>query len=180
MHDSSVFASSYELCSCWFRGPWCLVSSTLSGVTLFLPPLPQDSLISEGRDFMPTSYLGLSVPIFLTFCILSDYESLYLFPSTSGGSFSDGDGWTRHWSMSTVGYHQESLYHDIFVCLVFFRPIFRLLQFRSWLPLVTNSNLEVSWLDFSFPTCFLVMVFCSSQKRRADFLSCVFSIIGTN
>ena len=44
-----------------------------------------------------------SVPRSLTLCIMSGCESLYLFPSASGGSFSDAG-----WSMSIAESHEES------------------------------------------------------------------------
>lgn len=55
----------------------------------------------QGRDLMEASHLGLSVSRPLTLCTLSFGGPLYLFPSTSGGSFSH-DCWVSHWSMSRI------------------------------------------------------------------------------
>ena len=56
------------------------------------------------RDLMKTSHLGVSVPRFLTLCMLSGCGSLYLFLPTAQESFSE-DGWARHWSMGITQCH---------------------------------------------------------------------------
>lgn len=56
--------------------PWCPPTSL--AFRIFLGPLSLVSLSSEERDSMEASHLGLS-----------SLRSLYLFPSGSGGSFSD-------------------------------------------------------------------------------------------
>lgn len=38
-----------------------LISSSLLALSAFLPPLPQSSMNSEGRDWMETSLIGLSI-----------------------------------------------------------------------------------------------------------------------
>jgi hypothetical protein len=55
------------------------------------PPLPQCSLDPEGRDLMETSvFLGLSVPSYLTLCIMSGWLGcLHLLPSPVEGFFFD-------------------------------------------------------------------------------------------
>jgi hypothetical protein len=63
-------------------------------LTLFLPPLVQVSLSSEGQDLIETSHLGMSAPWSPTFSIMSGFRSLYLFPSASGGNFFNDD-WKR-------------------------------------------------------------------------------------
>lgn len=69
--------------------------------TLFLPPLLQGSLDPEGRDLMEeTSRLRLNVPRSLILCC----ESLYLFPSNTGGNISN-DSWARHWFMAISECH---------------------------------------------------------------------------
>lgn len=54
-----------------------------------LSPLLQGSLSCEGTDVMVISYLGLNLPRTLNLCTLSSCNSLYLFPSTTGGIFYD-------------------------------------------------------------------------------------------
>ena len=70
-----------------------LVSSIPSGScalsVLFLPPVLQSFLSSDGRDLLETSYLELSVPRSLTLIVMPGCGSQYLFPSASGESFSD-------------------------------------------------------------------------------------------
>ena len=66
---------------------WCPPST--QALTLFLTPLSQDSLSRKGRELMETPHLGLSVPGYLTPCIISGYGFLYLFPSAVVGHFSD-------------------------------------------------------------------------------------------
>lgn len=58
-------------------------------LSLFLPPLPQGSLSSKGRDLIEAFHLGFSVSQFLPLGILSACGALYLFPSDVGGNISD-------------------------------------------------------------------------------------------
>lgn len=44
-----------------WRRPFSLVSSVPLALTIFLPPLPQGSLMLARKELMETSYLGLSV-----------------------------------------------------------------------------------------------------------------------
>lgn len=69
-----------------------------------LPPLPQDSLSPEKRNLIVISLLRLCVTRSLTLCALSNFMSLYLFPSSVIRTISN-DGYISHWSMSTAEYH---------------------------------------------------------------------------
>lgn len=66
-----------------------LVSSLPLVLTVFLLPLPQDSMIPEGKNLMETFCLELVVPKSLILCIMSSCEYVYLFPYASGRSSSD-------------------------------------------------------------------------------------------
>lgn len=57
----------------------------------------QGSKNPDRKYLMEISYLWLFVPRSLILCIISGYESLYLFPSAAGESFSD-DGYVRQGS----------------------------------------------------------------------------------
>lgn len=73
--------------------PWC--PSPPLALTLFLPPLPLGSRGPEGRDWMETFCLGLSITRALTFCVSSGCGSLSLFPSASLMTSEQGtDLWT--------------------------------------------------------------------------------------
>lgn len=99
---------------CWYRVLFSCGPSSPLAVTFFLSPLLWGSLNLEGRDMMETSHLGLSLPRFLIICIMSGCES-HLFPSAAGGINHHHWWWlTRHWFMSTAGYHLESLCQYIF------------------------------------------------------------------
>lgn len=80
---------------------WCLPSSV--AITIFLPPLSHSSLSPKRRNWMKTSHLCLCFLRFLILCVFLSCVSLHLFLSTLGRSFS-GDGWARHWSISTAEY----------------------------------------------------------------------------
>lgn len=74
---------------------WC--SPSPLSFTVILPLLQQDSLRCEESELRETYHLGQIVPRSLTFPTLSICESVYLFPFTVEGSFSD-NGWTGwHW-----------------------------------------------------------------------------------
>lgn len=66
-----------------------LVSSIPSVSYTPLPPLPQGSLGTEGRDLMEASHLGQSVERSFTLNTLSICGSLSLFPFVAGKNFSD-------------------------------------------------------------------------------------------
>lgn len=72
-----------------------LVSSTISAVALFLPPLLQGLLSLVMMDLMETSHVGLSVPRSLSLCIMFGYRYLNLFSYAAGRNFSD-EGRARH------------------------------------------------------------------------------------
>ena len=57
-----------------------------------------------GKDSMETALLEISVPRYLSLCIMSGCESLYLFPYSMRGL--TYDGWARHRSE----YSRESVY----------------------------------------------------------------------
>jgi hypothetical protein len=93
----------YHPCCFWKAlSPWCPLTTPV--FTLFLLPLPQWSLNPSVKKVMETSNLGPSIPGSLTLCMMSGRGSIYLFPSASGGSFSDG--WlSKTWSMSPAECH---------------------------------------------------------------------------
>ena len=85
---ASVSVSSYELCSVALEG-FVLLGPFVH--SLF--PIPSASSSTEfpelcGRDLMEISHLELCILRSLTLCIMSGCESLYLFPSAAGRSFS--------------------------------------------------------------------------------------------
>lgn len=69
-------------CACWHSLCEFICARALLGLedlvslvfplalTFSLPPLLQSSLISEGKDLIETSHLGMHVPRFLTLCPL--------------------------------------------------------------------------------------------------------------
>ena len=67
--------------------PWCPLCPL--AFKLFLSPLLQGPLRSEGRALMETSHLGLIVPVSFTFCTLPGCGSLVV-PICCKGSFPDG------------------------------------------------------------------------------------------
>ena len=78
VHATTVPVSSYLRLSCSVLKallPWC--SPAPLALTVFLSPLLQGSLNSEERKLRETSYLELSVPIALTFCIVAVFVSVY-------------------------------------------------------------------------------------------------------
>lgn len=73
----------------------------------FLSPLVQDFLSPKERCLIETSWLGLSVPRFLTPCLMFGCHPLCLFPCSADRNYSD-DGWIRHQFISREESHQES------------------------------------------------------------------------
>ena len=67
--SASVNLHVHQSCCVW-KTPLPL------GLTIFLPPLPQTFLSSEGRGLKKSSHLGMIVPNSLTFCTLSIFGSL--------------------------------------------------------------------------------------------------------
>lgn len=68
--------------------PLSFASFIPTGSCTFPAPLLQGSLSPKGKDLMEIPYLWLNVPCSLILSIISGYESLYLFPSAVGESFS--------------------------------------------------------------------------------------------
>lgn len=89
---SSVCVSLFEA-----KKPCFLGAFYPTGSDNVPPPLPQHSL--RGGNWMEASHLGCSILMYFTLCKLSSCGSLYLFPLTSGGRFSD-DVWIRQRAMS--------------------------------------------------------------------------------
>ena len=77
----------------WKNKFGCLVMDT------FLSPLVQDFLSPKEKCLIETSWLGLSVPRFLTPCLMFGCHPLCLFPCSADRNYSD-DGWIRHQSIS--------------------------------------------------------------------------------
>jgi hypothetical protein len=84
-HAGPVHAASVSVNLCksilFCLDAWCSPSSL--SLTLFSPPLLQDSLSPENRDYIETSYLRLRVPKYLTLFIMYEGVSLYLFTSAA-------------------------------------------------------------------------------------------------
>lgn len=80
VHASTVCMSSYvhqSCCICKTLFVWChLFSLALQN---FLLLLSQSSLSLEGKNFMMTSHLGLSLPKSFILYILPSFGTLYLF-----------------------------------------------------------------------------------------------------
>lgn len=86
--------------------PYFLCAFHSTGSYNLSPPSSAEFSESEGKGLMATSHLEVSVPWFHMFWMLSGCESLHLFPSLAGGSFS-GDGWSWNWSISIRECSQE-------------------------------------------------------------------------
>lgn len=105
-----------EVVTEWHKGRWMGALSTsllhLEGLASLQSPFTsgsyilsvsslQDSQSPKGEVWKEITYLEVSATRYIRLCLLSICRSLYMFPSTIRGSFSD-DVWGRHWSMSVA------------------------------------------------------------------------------
>lgn len=145
---ASVSVSSYEFCLVDLESLVSLVSSITSGsYTLTdssssgFPQLWREGFDEDIPFRVVTFHLECSK---ICLCLSSHNVcgSLYLFPSSTGGCFSD-DSWIRHWPISSAEYHHESFLSFIWL----FNTSSIWLYLRSLGYLVSGSwLLEPCWI----------------------------------
>lgn len=127
---------------------------------IFPPNHPLVWLSSKKKDLMERSHLGLSVPNYLTYRIMSSFVYLYLFPSPERWSFSP-DCWTRHWSIC-IGV--EWFYLNCF-------SIIKNSGFRNWNKNPINPRKSGRMIGWPYCPCFPDPIACKISPAPSLFLS---------